>query len=449
MICHPDAFRSLDFHKESGLHVFLSPERIYHAGTEANFFSKIDIRLFFLSRLQHILHRLLNNYLNGEDISASRWHYLNSHIVSFQVNRNLLEECSCCLESLEKLKMIDEPADMRNCLQALSRRGGYLEYLPELLSQVYMLLDTQLPANGTIARTVSAASRFDPLNYHADIREALSGLKRWFAREPKDYFRQIYLVGSLATMDYIPGLSDLDTVLVVKKDTFRKPKTLRNARRAVLDSLKYFYWVDPLQHHGHLILSEIDLKWYPESFFPLSLLSDAIPMDDFQTKLTGRIRDCRYELVREGIIAVSALNRASGSYVEWRNPYYLKFHLQAIQFLPVILNQMTGNFSWKPKAYNVMKSQFSENAWHIIDGSTRMRVAGGYDPIPWKTVFRSLVSGNNPRTLHRRAFRLGRTKPYMNLVKTCIGYPDVLKRCTRLFSEESFFWIAEKCRTSW
>jgi hypothetical protein len=74
--------------------------------------------------------------------------------------------------------------------------------------------------------------------------------------------------GSFSTKDYIKYFSDLDTILVLKKEVVLDKKMLLKAKNVISKLVLYQYQQCVFQHHGNHIITEIDLKFYPNIYFP-------------------------------------------------------------------------------------------------------------------------------------------------------------------------------------
>jgi hypothetical protein len=442
MICQPEALQELYTGNTDLQNILIAPARSYIYRSFYKFFNKVDVILLFTAHLQVLLNRLLTNYLNGEDIVASRLHYFTHRNVIYRISEDVIVECLYCLEVLKKMSVVSF-SDFPKDLTVRHLNMNYEDKMPTFLSNSYRILEKITEKLGETSKQNSLYFKryFDASNYDGLILEALLKLKGHSLRHLTNYFSSLYLIGSLSSLDFSPGLSDMDTLLIIKRNTLFKPKILKRARNAVLSSLPFFYWVDPLQHHGHLVISEVDLKWYPQTFFPLALLEEGIPLEGSAKSLQYSDRDCRFERFGKAWIGTSNFMENNKKVDRWKDPYQLKMHLQVAQLLPVLLNQVLGIYLGKPEAFSNLKPHYSKNAWQLLEQSTRMRLAGGFDPIACKMIYKNLVTGRNPRSLHRRARRLGDAKKYLKLVRRYMGNFEKIQRLGQLFAEESFDWL--------
>ena len=76
-------------------------------------------------------------------------------------------------------------------------------------------------------------------------------------------------MGSVATRDYVRGFSDTETLLVIRRETATDAARLLRLRGLVERSMRSLYRIDPFQHHGHFVISEMDFDYYPQAFVPL------------------------------------------------------------------------------------------------------------------------------------------------------------------------------------
>jgi len=81
--------------------------------------------------------------------------------------------------------------------------------------------------------------------------------------------------GSLQDMSYVPGWSDLDTLVVVSEDIFRDEDRIIELKKEISKVNNLMLQVDSISHHGLIMLLESDLFNYDESIMPLPVLERA------------------------------------------------------------------------------------------------------------------------------------------------------------------------------
>ena len=98
-------------------------------------------------------------------------------------------------------------------------------------------------------------------------------MTEYFSKNVSWAFRSLYLHGSLSTMDYVKGVSDFDTFGILRKEVVCSSESLLKIRKDIQKIWSFLYKIDPLQHHGINLISEQDMNFYPQHFFPLNLLN--------------------------------------------------------------------------------------------------------------------------------------------------------------------------------
>jgi len=74
-----------------------------------------------------------------------------------------------------------------------------------------------------------------------------------------------YLHGSAGEGNMTPAYSDVDTLMIIKDETRDHPDALLNLRH-----------IDPLQHHGHLVITQRELSCYRQEYLPFELWREAV-----------------------------------------------------------------------------------------------------------------------------------------------------------------------------
>ena len=88
----------------------------------------------------------------------------------------------------------------------------------------------------------------------------------------KKYFNIFLIHGSLASLDYVKGWSDVDTFVVIKNQVLSSKKKLLKLKIILKKMYKLFFTVTKLQHHGLIIFTEIDLDNYLNNYMPIEAL---------------------------------------------------------------------------------------------------------------------------------------------------------------------------------
>lgn len=258
-------------------------------------------------RFQAALNRALSSYLHATDVG--RW------------GRVLYPLAARPRTALRELAFAG--ADLGIRLASLSDTA-------QALAGAYRALD-DLPAPDGLYREYALPS-FDPATHGRvpgleRVRRALLALARRTGLE-------FFLHGSRATLDFT-GYSDLDTLVLIPRSVASDAAALRVCRHELIGAWRIVKEFDPLQHHGHFLLSEIDLRAYPDPLFPHVVLERSVAF-----AATPRIlRMCALPAPRlarrifdETAAGFLATDLARGA----TNAYRLKSDLSAFMLLPTL-----------------------------------------------------------------------------------------------------------------
>jgi len=185
----------------------------------------------------------------------------------------------------------------------------------------------------------------------------------------------VYLHGSMATLDYVQGSSDLDALVVVKDETVSSPECLEELRRKLVHSRRWFYKIDFSQHHGYSVLSELDMRFFSEAFFPRVLLAYLTSLSGANT-LCIRPRTGSFDPSEGCLKTVAYIRRQSSMPKSLRNWYSLKLFLQSVLLLPTLFLQARGIPVYKRDSFSLARPHFSDVAWSIVRKASGVRDLG-------------------------------------------------------------------------
>lgn len=218
-----------------------------------------------------------------------------------------------------------------------------------------------------------------------DIKEYIE------ANEVDKYIVDFIIHGSIATLDYIKGWSDLDAIIVIKNKTIQDPYLMRKFREKSLELDGFLYKIDPLQHHGILYLTEYDLKNYSNIYFPTNLFANS------KTLLAARelefsVRDSQKEQIERIKSIHHTFRKAASVGTLWHHPYageYLhenysnahngmyqfKYFLSVIMLLPTAFMNARGVYCDKKDSFELCRGFISTKNWDIIDRASKVRTS--------------------------------------------------------------------------
>jgi predicted nucleotidyltransferase len=226
----------------------------------------------------------------------------------------------------------------------LSLRGT----LPELLAGGYGALDDLDPPAGEMREFELSA--WDAAR-HGRI-PALRHARRRLLDVSRSTGLEFVLHGSFASLDFT-GYSDLDTFVLIPRTIAVDPDALRAARASLVRTWRALKEFDPLQHHGHFILTEIDLRGYPDPLLPTVILERTVALASRRRLLRARSLPAP-TLAAERFFALAHrflrtdLRRGLG------NAYRLKSDLSVFMLLPALWCQARGRPIDKKRSFGAV-----------------------------------------------------------------------------------------------
>lgn len=189
-----------------------------------------------------------------------------------------------------------------------------------------------------------------------------------------------YAHGSLGTYEEI-AYSDFDALVILKDEVFESPKRLAGTARKLNRARKIMLDFDSLQHHGWFVLSESDLRYYCNAYFPVELFKYAKSLfDDRGLELEIALRESSSET---RIAFEKMANAIIGKIANRRYPtnvYQLKGLLSEFMLLPALYIQAKDGCSiYKKESFAVARSDFDSADWAIMDEVSRIRMNWSYE----------------------------------------------------------------------
>lgn len=213
---------------------------------------------------------------------------------------------------------------------------------------------------------------------------------------------QLYVHGSLATCDST-SYSDVDTLLLISHEWLESGERADELRRIISRAQRWLYVYDPLQHHGFMLVTALDLDRYARSYFPLELLSYAVAM--------GPAVPQRYKLRESAVEDVSLFRRLSrrlmrmerGEVEVPRTRYTLKLALSEMMLLPTYFLQAGGQVRYKRESFAAVRDFLSPRAQSAMDELSAWRCEWRRTPLEecYRALGAHLPDGMTRRVLSR------------------------------------------------
>ena len=299
---------------------------------------------FLIQRFQSAFHAILGSYFNSLQIP--------------EYDKNIiLKVC--------QLINTDETA------RILGSRGNNEEFL----IQAFQWLKIHLP-QGEDSHSVKTANNMDTL-FRLNLSPIVLGLYNTLRYGFKPLLESGYLSsfivhGSMATMDYTL-FSDVDTQLFLSDAVFSTPKVLCQVAQYIASQNIHLKLFDPIQHHGYFISTNLDCKYYPQAFLPLSTIEHGLCVLG-QNTLEFHLRTSTYEnqfalwhmgyYFRETIVM--------DQYPE--KPFDIKRFLSRFMMLPVLyLELFHEQYPYKRDSFEIVMQHLPEGMGMIMDQVSLIR----------------------------------------------------------------------------
>ncbi len=183
-----------------------------------------------------------------------------------------------------------------------------------------------------------------------------------------------YIHGSTATGERI-AYSDVDALIIIKDEVFQNPRRLAKTAYKLNRALKYFYKIDPLQHHGWFVLTESDLLDYPQTYFPAEIFKyskSLFPDKGLQIELFFDPKKQDYQTPFMELAAGVRWQLEKEEYP--KNMYQLKGLLSRFMLLPALYCQARDEKGiFKKFSFRKASQDFPDSTWSIMDEVSGIR----------------------------------------------------------------------------
>lgn len=290
--------------------------------------------------LQNRFHSLLENFLNGSVFSKKAK-------ILFPLNKSV---------NLTRLEPI---IDEINEILGMNIKPKSNIELAEYISSVYQKLLGLNTETKKDTLNINCKYSYLESNYDTGKKQIVNKLvQSLISNNFFDYIDLFLIHGSYSTLDYEDNISDLDTLILINDDTMLNSKKLLSLQEVIFSSFDYFYEIDLLQHHGYFVLTNFDLSYYNETFFPIMLFDYSTSIYQSKETFEVKLRDNSQEVKN---ILDSTLN-----YIEKTNPNSFsnlmgyKVYFQVIQLIPIAYLQYIGKNTYKKYSFELFLKDFPQ-----------------------------------------------------------------------------------------
>jgi len=323
---------------------------------------------FAITFLQNELNTLLNSFVNG---GFSYKGYL-----LYPLNKDLSQENKRKIKRLNKIAVFlnSEGYDFSNSIKKY-KRDINSRNCAIILSALYQDY-SQIKSKSTKEVKKLKCQEFKISSYKKNdigYLRPLNKLKEYANKNLKSHLSGFYLHGSFSTKDYIKGWSDVDTLSIISKETINDPRKILKVRDLIYHSRRFYYEMDPLQHHGTMVMTEYDLSSYCQTYFPIPVFrySKSFFKDDKQMQFKNR--DFSSEALKSLFWFVSYFRKMNIEKKYSLDSYETKNLLHATTLFPTLYLQAKGKVMYKKFSFNKAKKDFKKEEWDIIEYVSSLR----------------------------------------------------------------------------
>ena len=316
--------------------------------------------------VQSELKEILGSFVNG-GFSASG--YVLYPLVK-EVSPFLAERLGNLFYFIKKNeKYIDFSSSLKK-YEGISGNANSPKNFAKLLSELYMDFDSNKPIDKKSKIAVNPYA-LDDNDYTTDYLKPVLKFKQFSERKLKGYIAGAYVHGSLATLDYVKGWSDFDTLVIIRRDAIADYKKLLELRDLFYMSRSFLCEIDPLQHHGHMIFTEYDMDYYCQAFFPLVLFKYSKSLLG-PKKLEFKLRDCTNENIAKFRWFADYFKNLNGN--SKMSSYNAKFLLHAVTLFPTLYLQAKNIHVYKKFSFGIARKDFKPKEWEVVDYVSSLRM---------------------------------------------------------------------------
>mgnify|MGYP001388920141 CR=1 FL=1 len=322
---------------------------------------------FLLGHFQDELKDILQSFLNGG--------FSNRGFVLYPLVRDVSKENIRKMRNVVTLvRYLDSKAfAFPETLLLIDKNFNRSKNFAQLLVALYNDFEA-IKKHGTRKAKKIVCKEFRAVDYQdQEYISPLLNLQQYANKTLKKYLVGFYLHGSLSTNDYVKGWSDLDTFLIVKKQTLKSPESLLALRYELYKSRSFHYRFDPLQHHSHMIISEYDLDYFSETYFPLILFkySKSLMTKDFSRSI--HVRKDSIKKIRSLFYFVNYFRDLYFNKKYNMKIYDVKFLFHAVTLFPTLYLQAKGIHVYKKYSFAKAKKDFEAGEWRVMKGVEKLR----------------------------------------------------------------------------
>ncbi|MBE0662553.1 MAG: hypothetical protein IH597_08810 [Bacteroidales bacterium] len=360
-----------DYYYDTESNLWLNNNRNFSSFLLNNYF-KIDYESIddfeIIYRFQNEVHNLLYRFINGR-FPENYW------TGKVSINLSALKKIVLTLQK----RISGNPLLFKGQIATVPEMYFYpVKIVAGILSEAYILLESLIPINQTsiIVNDVKSLENWR-LNSIPEDHNYLKPVFRLseFIKNFRHLINSFFIHGSVATHEYIKNYSDLDTLVIIKSETVKNFEAILELREYIIKTNICLFQIDSLMHHGIMCFSEIDTRFYPETYFPLLIFDYSICIYSNSDSMIFYPRDVRKDTYAMLAQFYEYFSNQHFKYNYNTNAFYSKNYLQNLLILPCLYYQaMNQRYIYKKDSFEEVSKTFSSEAWLPISEASWIRL---------------------------------------------------------------------------
>lgn len=265
-----------------------------------------------------------------------------------------------------------------------------LSLVSDNLSSSYRIIESRITRDQFSDLQKINLKKFESNEYFSEFLAPVRDLYYLVNSSFPDIFDVFCIHGSISSLDYKEGWSDLDTFAVVNKNIIFSSSGLLELREAVKKINRISKEICCLQHHGVNLQTPYELFHYDQSNLPLEIFKEfkvlTDDIDHIEVSYSGLQNNSKKRLktvlsfltkaYQEGILKTHAYNN---KYLEgdYKNAddgmYQFKYFLEQFTLLPALYLSSINQFHYKKEAIAEIKKHLSSQTTDFIDSISYIR----------------------------------------------------------------------------
>lgn len=247
--------------------------------------------------------------------------------------------------------------------------ANQLTKLLQLLFEPLKRLFSDFPID---QQEVDVSSEFDPADYQHSRFGRLNRVFTPLIEYPMEGV-SLYLHGSLADLTFTP-FSDIDDLVLLSSTAWKDEEHLHRIGDVLTKIARAYQDIDPYQHHGHWLVTELDLLYLTHQPLPAAIFHEMRHVSGSKhitfraTRQNNNSQIALQKTIQAVQNRLARLNRNGGL-----RAFELKELVGELALLPTYLFQTRGEMLNKPQAIARAGLLFSPQALKALEWATFVR----------------------------------------------------------------------------